>query len=60
MRHSAHTSTVIWLVDEAKQLPKNGKGLVAFGLLLPAPLPVHLHRLLPSDDTAVLYYMVIV
>ena len=49
--------TVMCLVDEAQQLPKIE--LVACGLLLPAPLSIHLHRLLPSADTTICKHMAI-
>ena len=58
MWYSAPSITMICLVNEAKQLPKIE--LVAFGLPLPAPLPIHLHRLLPWADTAVSNHMTIV
>ena len=56
--YSTHSIPVICLVDEAKQLPK--VKLVTFGLLLPAPLPIHLHRLLPSADTEISSHKAIV
>ena len=50
-------SIVMCLVDEAQQLPKIE--LVACGLLLPAPLSIHLHRLLPSNDATICNQMTI-